>query len=1839
MTFDPRFEIGEDYSGKSGRHHQYNETHDFTNETTSRIFMPSQGSYYVKSLKVVDKATGQPLKKEVDYLCTILDDVATARSGLETCGIIEVTNLDVTGVIIDYQFVGGLHTTGYYILRHLVEMYPNGINAVIEWDNILNKLDEYDPAYHMHHVRELFNSNQLSIWIERIRCAVVESYATNFQNIYNLAQDRIDHLYNTVDTQYEMISQEIVAIFNKLKIQGEEYILTDNPTNPAEERGYGDWQLITNAVLYASSGSFIIGTGIMMSMDSEQVIRNTYIWKNISTKVQPTMEMTANKDTISEGEAITFTLQTTGIPQGTVMQWILVGADNLDVVGGVVSGSMVIDANGRATRTITFANDRRTEGDKTYAFTLRTAPQVKKDFVVLDTSKLKLVTMVFRKNGVNITEVNEDDEFDLVLTAQGYNNEPVYLSFTGLGTDGLQVSDMAPVLGSTPVTVKLKTIGNLTTDGGRILTAFVRDKPTDVATVANASIFVQDTSTSLTGKIAFLSNDLVTTVVNEGSKFKIRVRTNGGQGKTLNFYYRSNKKLTEFMGLAATAIVGENNTAVFEVEHLENNATATIAEWLEVEVRYQGVTVDKQTLNFRDTSKTPNYLSYFASDVNGENEITEINEGSKFYFIMRVPNWIAGQNPPINDYNYLLDGQVKTLAELRQRITGGFYSQLSFDNGNTGKADIRWINNSMLSMEFTAVADNKVSGDVDFKIQIKPSAVDVWEIERSIRINDTSQPTVTAQWSSSSTTFVPIDSIDEMNSAGGNNTAYLWLTSTGDARGYGVISLDLSGNIQDADIVTPFPINTQFTLVGETLKIPVVIKADFTTEGPEYFTLTASYQSNKGVKRNIASASLTINDNSQELPLVLNMTAAQGDLAGGFSEWKPITLTATSMSLGFATTLKVMILYEDGTDASERFQNVNLTGTYPANNVNGTITINPKVNRKVYTKNNFKLTAIRSLADGTTISQETLLKFKLKNDGLPPSLKLELFSDAARTTKVVSIDEGKTYYGRATIVNPNPKTILAINNPYPVETLKTGTDMYTGRDQPYVVYPDSNKVLRVMNAATEYTVIQHDFTINLINDRATNLFGATRWLRLVAIGDMVNTNVTVGTPYNTNDVAADDPSYLRSALDLPINDTSKTMIGTLTFFDEAGNERTSFNEGEVMKVRLNHTNATIGDMYYLSIRPSSLVKLNRFEAHDFGTMKPATAYDGYLEWTFKFLENRYTDGNQVLLLDFTNDTWGKTINAVETVTLNDTSKTPNMFTGWFVNGSTLSTTQANEGDSILLTVRMDNVDPDEKITIKRLDGRPLSDFESHEFDIAKGMSLQGAYYYAEFNFKLLKNQKDDIINFLKVEIVPSTAPTTRELNLTINDTSRTPGIISYEWRDLSSGGNVITSIDEGKNAYLQVYTSGGSDRYDVRCENANGRDPSRLQLNQYNLTRTRTADSSAIYWGFGPKLDGETNAGDNTRLRVKVYLVNDPTKFIYAELPINDVAQDTTGAVDARVLAANGVDLNVTDNVDEGKDLYLAYKLFGTRPGGRYRLRATTSHAVDKFVGFTTNNGTQWYTDVTVPNYDPNYVIQWYTIRPKADSKTNPAGELYIDLDIIDLDTNRVITTNHVVVNDTSKYPPEFSIKVVSTNNANGPVVNSVVEGNKVYAVVTTKYFTGNFLVRWVGPVGSSDGTGVWLVPQTDFNLNATNYDGQTFIIEFQTNQDEADNSNNGDGYLAVQRVSGTNDATAALRIVESSPLPRILSTYWATDPDGVNVLSSNTVNEGDTIYLIAKTVGVTPDQPVNISWGGSTTDGNDFTEGSTATPVGVKLRSYNPADFTGTLSYKMVLKNDSALG
>ena len=139
MSTQKRFEIGVDYEGVSSRHLQVNEEVIFSNEEASRIFMPECGSFYVDSLKIKDNSTGRELVQGFDYDVFILDGKATKTSGKQVCGLIVVKNDTINGVLFDYQFVGGIHMSGYYILEQLLKMYPKGTSSVISFDEVLNK--------------------------------------------------------------------------------------------------------------------------------------------------------------------------------------------------------------------------------------------------------------------------------------------------------------------------------------------------------------------------------------------------------------------------------------------------------------------------------------------------------------------------------------------------------------------------------------------------------------------------------------------------------------------------------------------------------------------------------------------------------------------------------------------------------------------------------------------------------------------------------------------------------------------------------------------------------------------------------------------------------------------------------------------------------------------------------------------------------------------------------------------------------------------------------------------------------------------------------------------------------------------------------------------------------------------------------------------------------------------------------------------------------------------------------------------------------------------------------------------------------------------------------------------------------------------------------------------------------------------------------------------------------------------------------------------------------------------------------------------------------------------
>lgn len=78
---------------------------------------------------------------------------------------------------------------------------------------------------------------------------------------------------------------------------------------------------------------------------------------------------------VSEGQSVTFVINTTLVPNGTVVYWDTFGGEVLaaDFTDGTTSGQVTIN-NSVATITRTIVNDRRTEGTENFRITLRSSP-------------------------------------------------------------------------------------------------------------------------------------------------------------------------------------------------------------------------------------------------------------------------------------------------------------------------------------------------------------------------------------------------------------------------------------------------------------------------------------------------------------------------------------------------------------------------------------------------------------------------------------------------------------------------------------------------------------------------------------------------------------------------------------------------------------------------------------------------------------------------------------------------------------------------------------------------------------------------------------------------------------------------------------------------------------------------------------------------------------------------------------------------------------------------------------------------------------------------------------------------------------------------------------------------------------------------------------------------------------------------------------------------------------------------------------------------------------------------------------------------------------------------
>ena len=90
------------------------------------------------------------------------------------------------------------------------------------------------------------------------------------------------------------------------------------------------------------------------------------------TSLTPTYSITPNVSSVNEGSSVTFTINTTNVPNGTILYWSTIGTiSSLDFTDSTLTGTVTINSNtGSIVRSI--LNDNFTEGTESFSIRIRT---------------------------------------------------------------------------------------------------------------------------------------------------------------------------------------------------------------------------------------------------------------------------------------------------------------------------------------------------------------------------------------------------------------------------------------------------------------------------------------------------------------------------------------------------------------------------------------------------------------------------------------------------------------------------------------------------------------------------------------------------------------------------------------------------------------------------------------------------------------------------------------------------------------------------------------------------------------------------------------------------------------------------------------------------------------------------------------------------------------------------------------------------------------------------------------------------------------------------------------------------------------------------------------------------------------------------------------------------------------------------------------------------------------------------------------------------------------------------------------------------------------------------
>lgn len=963
-----------------------------------------------------------------------------------------------------------------------------------------------------------------------------------------------------------------------------------------------------------------------------------------------------------------------------------------------------------------------------------------------------------------ITHTGENTTVWFVLETQGVEDQAIVnLSYSGT----LSQTDLAATRPTTATVVGNKAIISFTimkdylTEGTETMTVSVAHRG-QVRT--SATLTVNDTSVApIVTVVPSLSTSRVKTAsINEGSTLYMHIDVeNVPDGGSLKWEVVHNgTNAADFSTTSGTVtIVPSQRTYVPTLIVVADKLTETTAERFQIKVT---LTTDINTtvvattdmVTIIDTSKTEAFEVYYSTDAAGNNRITQANEGTNIYIIIRTENISAGTSfrldYPSTGAGYASDADLETKIGTKSWVLAG-------------TSDVKTI-----AISNRILADVTTEGDENLILQCTRADTQTKMTSTTLKIIDTSRTfSAVARWSNNAGLIV-----NSFNEGMTDNVLQITCTNA------------VVGNVYTAELITNTGnnaadyddlVNSQFdsqrtaTVENATFTWKFDTKADRKTEGTEYINVQLR---NVTTNINHGTFSVQLADTSRGISTTLGWVNSAGNKITSINETGGtfrFTATALNSAAGDSWTLTLLTgtNYVNADDfTSSSFVSRTSGGT-------GSDTWNWDYTLKADRLTEGNETMVVRLTNKTTGQYWDSDPLTVIDDSKTPSFNAYWTGNVAGGSTISTVNEGSVFY---LYLNPqNP-----VNGDQFKLTLKTGSGI---------------------------AVSGTDFTL----DTATTLTysgGAIVW-KFTSISD----NFTDGDMKISVGVAGVTPSLPEQTYTIDLVDTSKSPAPTVTWRNASGTTITSTNEGTTVKLRAVLVNPRVGEVITpVLVTGSGYINAADLTSSDY-SVKTTTSSDGgrgktvTYDWTFAIKADRVTEGVEYFLIDVKEQN-GRTTRS-PALTVVDSSTAISSITGkWYTaaSGGT-EMNSVNEGASTYLRLTPVGGVSGDTYTMTINSGSGIAT-NGDDFNMTSALTQTWSSGSLVWQFNVIADELTEAVaEAISVTIRNNMTNQSWNYSLNVNDTSKTPSIDEVYFATNATGTIKTTSINEGTTVYAIVKTS------------------------------------------------------------------------------------------------------------------------------------------------------------------------------------------------------------------------------------------------------------------------------------------------------------------------------------------------------------------------------------------------------------------------------------------------